>query len=77
MTVQEINQVILDNKSNPDFKENDICDGYHTFDELYEFRKVYNAALFNECFKIPEVDKAKYPFDGHTGVDVIERLKAL
>jgi hypothetical protein len=23
-------------------------DGYHTFKELYEFRKVYNAALFNE-----------------------------
>jgi hypothetical protein len=25
-----------------------VSDGYHTFDELYEFRKVYNAALFNE-----------------------------
>lgn len=25
-----------------------LSDGYHTFDELYEFRKVYNAALFNE-----------------------------
>ena len=24
-----------------------ISDGYHTFGELYEFRKVYNAALFN------------------------------
>lgn len=23
-------------------------DGYHTFNELYEFRKVFNAALFNE-----------------------------
>lgn len=23
-------------------------DGYHTFNELYEFRKLYNAALFNE-----------------------------
>ncbi len=23
-------------------------DGYHTFDELYAFRKAYNAALFNE-----------------------------
>jgi hypothetical protein len=23
-------------------------DGYHTFNELYNFRKVYNAALFNE-----------------------------
>ena len=30
----------------------DISDGYHTFAELYEFRKQYNAALFNllhEC----------------------------
>lgn len=25
-----------------------ISDGYHTFEELYEFRKQYNAALFNE-----------------------------
>ena len=25
----------------------DVSDGYHTFNELYEFRKVYNAALFN------------------------------
>jgi len=27
-----------------------ISDGYHTFNELYEFRKVYNAALFNEWY---------------------------
>jgi hypothetical protein len=26
-------------------------DGYHTFKELYEFRKVYNSALFNEWAK--------------------------
>lgn len=26
-------------------------DGYHTFNELYEFRKLYNAALFNEWAK--------------------------
>lgn len=116
-------------------------DGYHTFKELYDFRKAYNVALFNEwgkyderktfnyqyekpsqyesgvkydvhkswkhndgelcfgggwfivvavlpegqisnhykaedwdLFKIPEVEKAKYPFDGHTGLDVINRL---
>jgi len=112
-----------------------ISDGYHTFDELYEFRKVYNAALFNEwanaeicnddgswgnkydvhkswkhndgepcfgggwfivvailptgqisnhyeakdwnLFKIPEVEKAKYPFDGHTSNDVLQRLMCL
>lgn len=28
-----------------------FSDGYHTFDELYEFRKMYNAALFNEWAK--------------------------
>lgn len=26
----------------------EISDGYHTFNELYGFRKMYNAALFNE-----------------------------
>jgi len=29
----------------------EVNDGYHTFNELYEFRKVYNAALFNEWGK--------------------------
>ena len=28
-----------------------ISDGYHTFKDLYEFRKVYNACLFNEWYK--------------------------
>ena len=98
-------------------------DGYHTFKELYEFRKAYNVALFNEwgatgkyhthkswrhnngemcfgggwfivvavlpqgqisnhyeakdwnLFAIPEVEKALFEFDGHTGADVVERLK--
>lgn len=30
---------------------NKISDGYHTFEELYEFRKIFNAALFNEWAK--------------------------
>ena len=124
-----------------------LSDGYHTFDELYEFRKMYNAALFNEwgkaiihaetiplktggfkygksykkvkynvhkswrhndgelcfgggwfivsamlptglisnhykeeywdLFKVPEVEKALYEFDGHTPQDVLIRLKNL
>ena len=29
----------------------ETSDGYHTFNELYEFRKLYNAALFNELTK--------------------------
>ena len=28
-----------------------ISDGHHTFEELYEYRKLYNAALFNEWAK--------------------------
>ena len=105
----------------------EISDGYHTFNELYEFRKVYNATLFNEwakfdipkydvhkswkhhdgelcfgggwfivvailpsgqisnhyeakdwdLFQIPETDTAKYPFDGHTSGDVLDRLSQL
>ncbi len=30
---------------------NELSDGYHTYDELYEFRKMYNAVLFNEWAK--------------------------
>jgi hypothetical protein len=45
-----------------------ISDGYHTFNELYEFRKVYNAVLFNEWakFDIPQynVHKSIRHYDG-------------
>jgi hypothetical protein len=106
----------------PDSVRGNYSDGYHTFNELYEFRKIYNAVLFNEwgrsnkhdvhksyrhydgescfgggwfiviailptgqisnhykiedwdLFKIPEVEKAKYEFDGHSSNDVIDRL---
>jgi hypothetical protein len=116
-----LNQLIKTMKADTD----KISDGYHTFEELYEFRKVFNAALFNEwasiqkydvhksckhndgedcfgggwfivvavlpsgqisnhyqekdwfLFKIPEVPKAKYPFDGHTPKDVLNRIKEL
>jgi hypothetical protein len=114
-----------------------ISDGYHTFKELYEFRKMYNAVLFNEwareclpglpktkeieakyhvhkswrhhdgelcfgggwfivvallptgqisnhyktedwnLFQVPETEKALFEYDGHTGADVLARLKAL
>lgn len=127
---------ILRLASQLDLPVENITDGYHTFKELYEFRKVYNAALFNEwakdwldfgfedsesiqynvhkswkhydgelcfgggwfivvavlptgqisnhyeakdwdLFKIPEVEKALFEFDGHTPQDVINRLKEL
>lgn len=43
-----------------------VSDGYHTFDELYEFRKLYNAALFNEwaAQKKYQVHKSHRHFDG-------------
>ena len=103
----------------------ECSDGYHTFNELYEFRLIYNAVLFNawavsgiydthksekhfegdKCFgggwfivvailptgqisnhypmkdwdkfNLPSYDCAKYPFDGHTSKDVVDRLKDL
>jgi len=44
----------------------EVSDGYHTFNELYEFRKVYNAALFNEWALQGKynVHKSKRHFDG-------------
>jgi hypothetical protein len=46
--------------------DENTSDGYHTFKELYEFRKVYNAVLFNEWAKIDKYDvhKSKKHFDG-------------
>lgn len=100
----------------------EIRDGYHSFDELYDFRKVYNAALFNEwaaqgkynvekskrhndgelcfgggwfivvatlptgqisnhykledwdLFKCNEVEKQSESWDGHSPMDVLDRL---
>lgn len=104
--------------------DGNTSDGYQTFNELYDFRKAYNAALFNEwaangkcsvhkswrhhdgelcfgggwfivvavlpdgqisnhyeakdwdLFSLPETERALFEFDGHTGADVIHRLKA-
>ena len=43
-----------------------ISDGYHTFDELYEYRKLYNAAFFNELVRQGKCDvhKSKKHNDG-------------
>lgn len=43
-TIEKINAMIEDYPYN----RNDISDGYHTFGDLYEIRKAYNVALFNE-----------------------------
>lgn len=44
-----------------EFRE-EYSDGYHTFGELYEFRKVYNAALFNGWAGRSEVINQKRVF---------------
>ena len=36
-----------------------VSDGYHTFGELYEFRKLYNALLFNEWAKLGKYNVVK------------------
>jgi len=115
-------ELINEQIKNNNFNKGEISDGYHTFNELYEFRKVYNAALFNEwsknnkydvhksrrhyegdlcfgggwfivvailpdgqisnhyedkdwdLFKVYTFEKAKFPFDGHTSTDVLNRI---
>lgn len=58
-TPDDLNQMI---KGLPElFEKGKISDGYHTFDELYEFRKVYNAALFN----ILALPSAGYDYNVH------------
>lgn len=43
-----------------------ISDGYHTFNELYEYRLLYNASMFNELAKqgFYDVHKSKLHSDG-------------
>ena len=49
----------------------DFSDGYHTFNELYEYRKAYNAAFFNELAKqgLCDVHKSKRHSDGNIPFD--------
>lgn len=44
----------------------EISDGYHTFNELYEYRLLYNASFFNELAKqdLYDVHKSKKHSDG-------------
>jgi hypothetical protein len=44
----------------------EVSDGYHTFNELYEYRLLYNAALFNEFAKqgLYDVHKSRRHSDG-------------
>lgn len=44
----------------------EVSDGYHTFNELYAFRMMYNAALFNEWAELKKytVHKSTKHYDG-------------
>lgn len=46
--------------------DGETSDGYHTFNELYEFRKLYNAAFFNQVSSDHNfnVHKSKKHHDG-------------
>ena len=45
----------------------EFSDGYHTFNELYDYRKAYNAAFFNELAKqgLYDVHKSRLHSDGN------------
>jgi len=62
MNVDEINELI----KNSDIDTDKISDGYHEFEELYEFRLLYNANLFNEWYNVNKynVEKSKRHSDG-------------
>jgi hypothetical protein len=51
-------------KDKPNMGE--VSDGYHTFNELYEYRLLYNASFFNELAKqnLYDVHKSKKHSDG-------------
>jgi len=53
-TESAINRQIAEYKNLGLLDTNNISDGFHTFEELYNFRKMYNAALFNEWAKHPQ-----------------------
>lgn len=45
---EQINSLIAYCKEEKLINDNNISDGWHTFDDLYEIRKAYNVVLFNE-----------------------------
>jgi hypothetical protein len=42
----------------------EVSDGYHSFNELYEFRKLYNAVFFNEL-SIKDMQKGDFTYNPH------------
>lgn len=120
--IKNLNGIINGLRDNDKFDVSKISDGYHTFEELYDYRVIYNAMAFNQfydaglydvhkstrhydgelcfggdwfvvvamlpsgqitnhyplkyynIFKIQDVPKAKYEYDGHTPQEAKERM---
>ena len=64
--VDFVEQLIQQAKAAERSIDENTSDGYHTFKELYEFRKLYNAVLFNTwaMFGGHDVHKSKKHHDG-------------
>ena len=56
---------VIEEETKPKYM-GEVSDGYHTFNELYEYRMLYNAALFNEFAKqgLYDVHKSRKHSDG-------------
>lgn len=56
----------IDELKSDNFSVGELSDGYHSFNELYRFRLLYNAALFNEWAKqgLYDVHKSKCHYEG-------------
>ena len=61
----EITEGLVEEETKPE-DMGEVSDGYHTFNELYEYRMLYNAALFNEFAKqgLYDVHKSRKHSDG-------------
>lgn len=68
--VEYINHLIETAKKNSFFKDSDISNGYNSFGELYEFRKLYNVLAFRylSVLDIP-VFKSRFHADGQLCFD--------
>lgn len=57
--IDSINNIIENIKHSKGFSTKNISNGFHTFGELYEFRKMYNVLLFNEFAENKKYDVHK------------------
>ena len=57
--MQEAINDIIKNLDGNNFDASKVSDGYHTFAELYEFRKLYNALLFNQWARLGKYNVVK------------------